>query len=582
MASINIIRHSLSHVLALAVKRIYGDKVKFGTGPATENGFFYDFELPRPLAESDLPKIQAEMEKIIKEDIPFRKKVTNLEDSKEFFKTLKQPYKLELLKNILGTEQCSVPTGETMITHYQLGDFEDLCRGPHVKKAGELKNAGFKLEKIAGAYWQAKEENKMLTRISGLAFATKKELEKYLALREEAKKRDHKKIGKELDLYSFHEEAPGFPYWHPKGMVIWNELEKYGKEIRKKYGYQEIQTPQLAKNKLWITSGHWDHYRDSMFYFDLDKETYCLKPMDCPFNIQIYQTKPRSYKEFPIRYTEIGRVMRHEKSGELNGLFRVQIITQDDAHIFLREDQVEVEITILIKMIKEYFSTFAIEPVFFLSTRPEEFMGEIKTWDKAEGNLKNALKKEKIKYDLKEKDGAFYGPKIDLDIKDSLGRKWQLATLQLDFQLPQRFKLEYTDKDGEKKTPVMIHAAIFGSLERFLGILIEHIAGAFPVWLAPVQVKVLSVGKAHAKYCDKLAKEFTEAGIRTELDNENETVGKKIRQAITEKIPYTIIIGDKEIKSGKLAVRDRETGKTTQTAKKKFVEEVKKKIQNRK
>lgn len=605
---INIIRHSLSHVLALAVKRIYGAHVKFGTGPATENGFFYDFEFSKPLTESDLSKIQVEMEKIIKEDIPFRKKAMPVEESKEYFKAENQPYKLQLLENIKNTDtpppafagySSQEETGhepplerdgsalggggvcEINVTHYQLGEFEDLCKGPHIKRTGEIKIGGFMLSKIAGAYWQADEKNPMLTRLSGLAFADKKALKNYLALREEAKKRDHRKIGRELDLFSFHEEAPGSPYWHPKGMVIWNELEKFGKEIRKKFGYQEIQTPQLAKNKLWITSGHWDHYRDSMFYFKYEDETYCLKPMDCPFNIQIYQTKPRSYREFPIRYTEIGRVMRNEKSGELNGLFRVRSITQDDAHIFLREDQVEAEIIILVKMIKEYFSTFKIEPVFYLSTRPDDFMGEVKTWDKAEKNLANALKKEKIKYEIKEKDGAFYGPKIDLDIKDSMGRKWQLATLQLDFQLPQRFNLEYADKDGKKKTPVMVHAAIFGSLERFIGILTEHCVGNFPLWLAPTQIKILSVGDKHIKYCQELAHEFREDNIRVEVDEENETVGKKIRQAILEKIPYIIVIGDKEMKSKKLAVRDRETGKTQEIDKKKFFEEVKNKIKNR-
>jgi len=573
--NIDILRHSLSHVLALAVKQLYGNHVKFGTGPTTENGFFYDFEFSKPLPVSELPRIQKEMEKIVKEDISFRVKKMPLEESREYFKTEEQPYKLDLLSEISAE-------GTLDVTHYQLGEFEDLCRGPHIKKTGEMKIGGFLLEKIAGAYWQADEKNPMLTRISGLAFPDKKALKKFLALREEAKKRDHKKLGRELDLFSFHEEAPGSAYWHPKGMIIWNELEKYGKEIRKKYSYQEIQTPQLAKNKLWMTSGHWDHYRDSMFYFELDKETYCLKPMDCPFNIQIYQIRSRSYKEFPIRYTEIGRVMRHEKSGELNGLLRVQGITQDDAHIFLKEDQVENEIVILIRMIKEYFSTFGIEPVFFLSTRPDDFMGEIKTWDKAEQNLVNALKKERIKYEIKEKDGAFYGPKIDLDIKDSLERKWQLATLQVDFQLPQRFKLEYVDKDGKKKTPVMVHAAIFGSLERFIGILTEHCAGNFPLWLAPAQIKILSVGDKHVKFCQELAAEFKENDIRVELDLENETVGKKIRQAILEKIPYLLVIGDKEMKSNKLAVRDRETGKTREASKANFIKEVSERTKNRK
>lgn len=575
------LRHSLSHILALAVKRIYGKHVKFGTGPATENGFFYDFDFAKPLVESDLKKIQAEMEKIIKENLAFHKKAMPLEESQEFFRVEEQPYKVELLEEI-GMGSGSEAGMTTNVTHYQLGELEDLCKGPHLKSAGEVKVGSFQLERVAGAYWQSDEKNKMLTRIYGLAFSDKKELKKYLALREEAKKRDHKKLGRELDLFSFHEESPGFTYWHPKGMILWNELEKYGKEIRKKYGYQEIQTPMLAKNILWITSGHWDHYRQDMFHFEHEKEVFCIKPMDCPFNIKIYQTKPRSYRELPLRYTEIGRVFRKEKSGELNGLFRVRSITQDDAHIFLQENQVEQEIVTILKMVKEYCATFDIVPSFYLSTRPDDFMGEIKAWDRAENNLKNALKKEKVKFELKEKDGAFYGPKIDLDIKDAMGRKWQLATIQLDFQLPQRFKLEYSDKDGKKKTPVMIHAAIFGSLERFIGVFTEHFAGAFPLWLSPVQVKILSVGEKHVEFCQKLAKEFQENDIRVEVDDNNESVGKKIREAILEKVPYVIVIGDKEMKSRKLAVRNRETGKTEEISKNKFVEEVKKKIQNKK
>ena len=568
---LDIARHSLSHILALAVKRIYGQAVKFGTGPATETGFFYDFELAKPLNKNDFGKIQAEMEKIIKENLAFKKKKMPIAESQEFFKTEEQPFKLHLLKTLADE-------GTKEVTHFKLGEFEDLCSGPHLKKTGEIKIGGFALNKIAGAYWQGNEENPMLTRISGLAFADKKALKKYLADQEEAKKRDHKKIGRELDLFSFHEEAPGSAYWNPKGMIIWNELENYGKEIRKEFGYQEIQTPQLAKASLWMTSGHWDHYKDEMFNFDVDREVYCLKPMDCPFNIQIYQSATRSYRDLPIRFTEIGRVMRNEKSGQLNGLFRVRTITQDDAHIFLREDQVEKEIVIQLKMVKKYFTTFGIKPVFFFSTRPDNFMGEVKTWDKAEDNLKNALKKEKIKYEVKEKDGAFYGPKIDLDIEDSLGRRWQLATIQLDFQLPQRFKLEYNDKDGKKKTPVLLHAAIFGSLERFIGILTEHLVGNFPVWLAPVQVKIISVGSKHVKFAHKLADELAANGIRVEADLDNESVGKKIHNAITEKVPYVLVIGDKEIKSKKLSVRDRSTGKVRELKTDSFLKEVKEKI----
>ena len=585
MSSIETLRHSLSHVLALAVQRIYDSNVKFGTGPAIENGFYYDLGLSKPLPESSLPKIQKEMEKIIQEKLRFQKKSMPWTESYEFFKIQKQPYKLALLEKIAQEEiekNKNIKTKEDiLVTHYQLGDFEDLCQGPLVKNTGELQKMGFLLEKIAGAYWQADEKNPMLTRIAGLAFASPKELRIFLALREEAKKRDHKKIGRELDLFSFHEEAVGSAYWHPKGMIIWNELEKYGKSLRQKNNYQEIQTPQLAKNSLWIKSGHWDHYQDSMFHFDHDQETYCLKPMDCPFNIQIYQTKPRSYKDLPVRYTEIGRIIRNEKSGELNGLFRLRALTQDDAHIFLKESQIKEEIITALKMIKEYYKTFDLKPEFYLSTRPDDFLGQKKTWDKAEKNLVEALKKEKISFKLKEKDGAFYGPKIDVDMQDSLGRKWQLATVQLDFQLPQKFALEYIDKDGKRKTPVIIHAAIFGSIERFIGILTENYAGNFPFWLSPVQIKIIAVGEKHLNYCRKLQQDFKENNLRTEIDEENETVGKKIRQAIAEKIPYIIVIGDREVESDNLSVRNRDGGETSVMTRKEFLLKIKKEIPNR-
>ncbi|MEK9134863.1 MAG: threonine--tRNA ligase [Patescibacteria group bacterium] len=562
MEKIETIRHSLAHILAYAVQDLW-PATKFGMGPAIDNGFYYDFDFPFPISETDLVKIEKKMRELLRQNITFERKEIAKDKANILFKN--QPYKLELIKD---TENGSLYV-------YRSGEFTDLCKGPHIDSTKEIPFDGFKLTKLAGAYWRGSEKNKMLTRIYGVAFTTKKELEKYIKLQEEAGKRDHKKIGEKLDLFSFHPEAPGMAFWHPKGMILWNELEKFGKDLRKKYGSKEIQTPQLAKKILWDTSGHWDHYKDNMFYFDVEKETYCLKPMDCPFNIKIYQTKPRSYKELPIRYTEIGRVMRNEKSGELNGLFRVRAITQDDAHIFAAKDQVEKEISTLLKMVKEYYRAFKIKPEFFFSTRPDDFMGEIPIWDKAEENLKNALKKEKIIYGVKEKDGAFYGPKIDINIKDAIGRSWQLATIQLDFQLPQRFNLEYTNEKGDREKPVMIHAAIFGSFERFIGILIEHLNGDLPFWLSPVQVEIINIGKSQSKYAKDILKQLEEISIRAEIAKEDMTLGKRIREAEMQKIPYILIIGDKEVKAKSISVRQRGKGDLGAMKLSKFIKKVK-------
>jgi threonyl-tRNA synthetase len=424
-----------------------------------------------------------------------------------------------------------------------------------------------------------------------VVYESKKELDEYLLQLEEAEKRDHKKLGRELDLYSFHPEAPGSAFWHPKGMIIWNILENLGKSLRQKYKYEEIQTPILAKCGLWKTSGHWDHYKDSMFSFDVEKETYCIKPMDCPFNILIYKKNQRSYRDLPIRYTEIGRVMRNEKSGELNGLLRVRHITQDDSHVFLIKDQVKDEIITLIKMAKEYFQRFNIEPEFFFSTRPEDFMGEIKDWDEAEKDLESALKSEKVKYEVKEKDGAFYGPKIDIDIKDALGRRWQLATIQLDFQLPQRFELEYVDKDGKKKTPVMIHAAIFGAFERFVGIITEHFAGAFPLWLSPVQAVIIPVSEKFNAYAEKINSLLLASDIRSSISGQSETLGKRISESEKQKIPYMLVVGEKEMNSDSVAVRSRDdkkpssakapAGKQEVMKVDEFIEKIKKEISDK-
>lgn len=570
--SLEVMRHSLSHILAMAVLDMFPEG-KLAIGPAVDNGFYYDFDLPRTLIPEDLPLLEKKMKHTLKQNLKFERQDVPIDEALKISKKAKQPYKAELIEDLKKT-------GKKEVSFYKTGSFIDLCEGPHVASTNKL--GVFKLSHSSGAYWKGDEKNKMLQRIYAYAFETQKELDEFLKNLEEAKKRDHKKIGQALDLFSFHPEAPGSAFWHPKGMVIWNELESLGKSIRKKYGNEEIQTPILAKNTLWKTSGHWDHYKEDMFHFKVDKETYVLKPMDCPFNIKIYQEKLRSYRDLPIRYTEIGRVLRNEKSGQLNGLFRVRHITQDDAHIFCTKEQVEGEIISLLKMVKEYYKIFDIKPQFYFSTRPENFMGEKKDWDKAEKNLENALKKEKVSYALKEKDGAFYGPKIDVDIEDSLGRKWQLATIQLDFQLPERFKIDYVDEKGKQKRPVIIHAAIFGGLERFIGIMTEHYNGNFPLWLSPVQVKIVPISDKFEKFSRGVEKELKDSGLRVELDDSNESVSKKIRNAEMQKIPYMIVLGEKEVKSKKIAVRSRKNGDLGQLDTKKLIEKLKKEIDDKK
>lgn len=572
--NIEILRHSTSHVLASAVLEMFPE-AKFGVGPAIENGFYYDFDLPRTLIPEDLPLLEEKMKEIIKKDFPFERAEISIKEAGEKFSKLGQTYKLELINDLKED-------GKEKVSIYKTGNFVDLCSGPHIESTEEINPTAFTLTKVSGAYWKGDEKNKQLQRIYGVVFESGEELQNYFKILGEAMDRDHKKLGRELDLFSFHSEAPGSAFWHPKGMVIWNELEKFGKSIRKKYTYQEIQTPILAKNNLWITSGHWDHYKDSMFAFDVEKEIYCLKPMDCPFNIKIYQTQQRSYKELPIRYTEIGRIIRNEKSGELNGLLRVRHLTQDDSHVFLMKNQVEEEIVTLLKMTKEYYQTFGINPEFFLSTRPEDFMGEIKDWDVAEKDLKSALEKEKVKFEIKEKDGAFYGPKIDIDIKDALGRRWQLATIQLDFQLPQRFELEYVDSDGKKKTPVMIHAAIFGSFERFIGILLEHFGGAFPLWLSPVQMTIIPVSEKFSDYAKDVKKKLLERNIRVEINDKAESLGKRISETEKQKIPYILVVGEKEMKDGTVNVRTHGEKQQNVFSVDEFVEKVEKEVNEKK
>ena len=551
--NIETTRHSLSHILAAAVLELYSD-AKLGIGPAIENGFYYDFDLgEKSFKPEDIKAIHEKMTLIISNDYKFVKRSLPKKEAIEYLESKNQPYKVELAKELQDDEvsfydMIDEKTGEVKFT--------DMCAGPHISSTKDIGEIGLGFNRIAGAYWRGDEKNKMLQRIYYYAFPTIKEMEDFAKFLEEAEKRDHKKLGRDLDLFSFHAEAPGMPFWHEKGMILWNVLESFGKELRKKYGFIEIKTPILAKNSLWITSGHWDHYKDGMFTFDVDNETYGIKPMDCPFNIKIYQTRQRSYRELPIRYTEIGRVYRKEKSGELNGLLRVQEITQDDSHILAREDQIKDEIINLLNMVKEYYEKLGLVPEYFLSTRPEDYIGEIATWDKAESDLKDALKSQDIKYGIKDKDGAFYGPKIDVNIKDALNRSWQVATIQLDFQLPGRFGCEYIDENSQSATPVMIHAAVFGSFERMIGILLEHFGGALPVWLAPVQAVVIPISAdKHLEYAQKIAEELRERNIRVQVDERNESMGKKIREAEMQKIPYMLIIGDKEKEAGKVALR---------------------------
>ena len=554
---------------------------------SVENGFYYDFDLPRTLIPEDLEILEEKIIRIIKTNYKFEKANISLKEALKDFRRAKQPYKVELINDIKKEKQITNykparPVGGLPITIYKTGSFVDLCSGPHLESTGEINTKAFKLTKISGAYWKGDEKNKMLQRIYGVAFESSRELKKYLAMVEEAEKRDHKKLGRELDLFSFHEESPGSAFWHPKGMTVWNELENFGKKLRKKYGFQEIQTPILAKNTLWKKSGHWEHFKDNMFSVKADNETYCIKPIDCPFNILIYKEQTRSYRDLPIRFTEIGRIMRNEKSGELNGLLRVRYLTQDDSHVFCMPEQVEKEIINLLKMVKEYYPAFGIKPEFFLSTRPDEFLGKKSDWEKAEKSLTSALRKEKTRYGIKEKEGTFYGPKIDIDAKDALGRKWQLATIQLDFQMPQRFELDYIGKDGKKKVPAMIHAAVFGSFERFIGILTEHYTGAFPLWLSPVQVEVIPVSEKFTKYGEEVNSLLLANNIRSQIHESSESLGKRIHEAQKQKINYMLIVGGKEQKVKTVAVRDREKGDLGAMKIEKFLEKIREEIEKKK
>jgi len=568
---LNKIRHSLSHIMAMAVKELFPE-AKLAIGPVIEDGFYYDFEVNQNFTPEDLPKIEKKMKKIIKKNISFEKEKVSYEKAKKM--VLKQPYKKELLEEIKNK-------GEK-ISFYKSGNFTDLCSGPHVKSSKEINPDAFKLIKVAGAYWRGDEKNKMLQRIYGVAFKNKKALDKYLKQKEEAEKRDHRKLGQELELFAFHEVSPGAPFWLPRGMIIFRQLEKLWRQIHDQAGYQETSTPILNHKSLWVKSGHWQHYKDNMFNLKIDDETYSLKPMNCPGSTYIYNAQKRSYRDLPLRYSEIGRLHRNEVKGALGGLFRVRQITMDDAHIYCLEKQVQSEISQLLKLIKKFYKIFDFSPKFVLATRPEKFMGESQDWDRAEKDLKEALENNNVDYQLSKKDGAFYGPKIDIHIDDVLGRTWQMATIQLDFQIPKRFNLNYTDKKGQEKTVTLIHRAIFGSFERFFGILIEHYAGNFPLWLSPVQIQIVPVGSDHIKFSNKLAQEFKDEDIRAAVDSANETVGNKIRKAIKQKVPYMLVIGEKEMKAKSLAVRERGSKKVKNIAKKKFIKEIKNKIKNKK
>nr|WP_320145818.1 threonine--tRNA ligase [uncultured Anaeromusa sp.] len=546
----NALRHSASHVLAQAVKRLYGDKkVKIAIGPAIANGFYYDFDVEEPFSTEDLARIQKEMEKIVKEDLSISRKEVSREEAIALFKERGEDYKVELIQDL---------PADAVISMYEQGEFVDLCAGPHVLSTGRLK--AIQLQSVAGAYWRGDEKRKMLQRIYGTVFEKKADLDAYLLMLEEAAKRDHRKLGKELDLFSMQEEGPGFPFFHPNGMVVRNELETFWRKMHRKYGYQEIRTPIILNQKLWQQSGHWDHYRENMYFTEIDGEGYAVKPMNCPGGILVYRSQYHSYRDLPLRTCELGLVHRHEISGALHGLMRVRSFTQDDAHIFMLPAQIKEEIQGVIDLFNEVYSTFGLSYHAELSTRPEDSMGSDEVWETATKALQDALDERGMEYKINEGDGAFYGPKIDFHLRDSIGRTWQCGTIQLDMLMPENFDLNYIGEDGQKHRPVMIHRVAYGSLERFIGILIEHFAGAFPAWLAPVQVKILPITDRHMEYAKKVAKEMWGQDIRVTVDERNEKIGYKIREAQMQKIPYVLVVGDKEMENGTVAVRKRGEG----------------------
>ena len=537
------LRHTASHVMAQAVKRLWPD-AKLAIGPAIDKGFYYDIDMEHTLTPEDLTKIEKEMSRIVKENLPITKSVMPRQEAIEFFKAKNEDYKVELIQDL---------PEDAVISCYSQGDFIDLCAGPHVASTGKVK--AFKLQSIAGAYWRGDEKNKMLQRIYGTAFEKKEELDAYLHMLEEAAKRDHRKLGKELGLFVIKEEGPGFPFFLPKGMALRNELENFWREVHHEFEYEEIRTPIILNKQLWETSGHWFHYRENMYTTIIDEEEYAIKPMNCPGGILVYQNEMHSYRDFPLRYAELGLVHRHELSGALHGLFRVRAFTQDDAHVFMLPSQMQSELMKVIELFDRIYSQFGLKYHVELSTKPDNAMGDDAIWEAATEALRNAIEAKGIPYVINPGDGAFYGPKLDYHIEDSLGRTWQCGTIQLDMNLPERFQIEYVGEDGQKHRPIMIHRACFGSMERFIGILTEHYAGAFPTWMAPVQVKILPISEKHVEYAKELAKQMHHDYVRVEVDDRSEKIGYKIRQAQMAKVPYMLVVGDKEVEEGTVNVR---------------------------
>ena len=537
------LRHTASHILAQAVKRLWPE-AKLAIGPAIDKGFYYDIDMEHTLTPEDLGKIEKEMSRIVKENLPITKSVMSRQEAIEFFKSKNEDYKVELIEDL---------PEDAVISCYAQGDFIDLCAGPHVASTGKVK--AFKLQSIAGAYWRGDEKNKMLQRIYGTAFEKKEDLDAYLHLLEEAAKRDHRKLGKELGLFVIKEEGPGFPFFLPKGMALRNELENFWREVHHEFDYEEIRTPIILNKQLWETSGHWFHYRENMYTTIIDDEEYAIKPMNCPGGILVYQNEMHSYRDFPLRYAELGLVHRHELSGALHGLFRVRAFTQDDAHVFMLPDQMQSELMKVIELFDRIYSQFGLKYHVELSTKPDNAMGDDAIWEAATEALRNAIEAKGIPYVINPGDGAFYGPKLDYHIEDSLGRTWQCGTIQLDMNLPERFQIDYVGEDGQKHRPIMIHRACFGSMERFIGILTEHYAGAFPTWMAPVQVKILPISEKHVEYAKALAKQMHRDYVRVEVDDRSEKIGYKIRQAQMAKVPYMLVVGDKEVEEGTVNVR---------------------------
>ncbi len=562
-------RHTASHVMAQAVKRLWPD-AQLAIGPAIENGFYYDIDMEHKLVPEDLPKIEAEMSRIVKENLPIEKVLMERQEALDFFAAKQENYKVELINDL---------PADAVISAYKQGEFTDLCAGPHLASTGKVK--AFKLQSIAGAYWRGDEKNKMLQRIYGTAFEKKEELEEYLHLLEEAARRDHRKLGKELGLFVIKEEGPGFPFFLPKGMAVRNALEDFWREVHHDYDYEEVRTPIILSQHLWETSGHWFHYRENMYTTQIDGAEYAIKPMNCPGGILVYANDMHSYRDLPIRMAELGLVHRHELSGALHGLFRVRSFTQDDAHVFMTPSQIKEELMSVIDLFGRIYSQFGLSYHVELSTKPEGAIGDDAIWELATEALREAIEAKGIPYRINEGDGAFYGPKLDFHIRDSIGRTWQCGTIQLDMNLPECFNLEYIAEDGQKHRPIMIHRACFGSMERFIGILIEHFAGAFPTWMAPVQVKILPISEKHVEYAEKLRKAFKDAYVRVELDDRSEKIGYKIRQAQMEKVSYMLVVGDKEVEEGKVAVRKRGVGEQGAIPWEEFLANIQQEIKDR-